>query len=101
MRRRGKTGGKAVKTQRHKTLTRCNASGGARPRSNGQETNVARELHEARRQQMAKSYRLRALLSDVPNCHYRSQSPCPLYSQKQTFAVQLGQVCFGPIADIN
>jgi hypothetical protein len=43
MRRRGKAGGKTIKTQRHKTLTRRHAPGGARPRSNGQETNVVRE----------------------------------------------------------
>ena len=61
MRRRGKAGGKTIKTQRHKTLTRRHAPGEARPRSNGQETNVVRELHEAREQQMATAEILRVI----------------------------------------
>src|SRR5450759_2009081 len=61
MLRRDKAGGKAVKTQRLKTLKRRNAPKAARRRSSliaGKETNVARltrELEEALRQQTATS----------------------------------------------
>ena len=61
MRRRAKTGSNAAKTQRRKTLTRSDAPEGARPRSNGEEANVARELHEARDQQMATAEILRVI----------------------------------------
>src|SRR5678816_2380489 len=61
MRRRGKTSGKAAKTQRDKTLTRRLAPGGTRTRSNGQKTSAARELHEAREQQMATAEILRVI----------------------------------------
>ena len=61
MRRRSKVGGEAAKPQRHKTLTRCDAPESARPGSNGEEANVARELHEARQQQMATAEILRVI----------------------------------------
>ena len=51
MTRRDKAGGKTAKARRPKTSNRHNAPG--RARSNGQEKNIARELHEAREQQMA------------------------------------------------
>jgi class 3 adenylate cyclase/putative methionine-R-sulfoxide reductase with GAF domain len=59
MRRRDKAGGKAIKTRRHKTLTRRNAPKAARRRSSfaaDKNTNVAqltRELKETREQQVA------------------------------------------------
>ena len=61
MRRRNKTGGKAAKTQRRKTLSRRNAPKSARNRRSSaarQETEVARltrELHKSREQQAATS----------------------------------------------
>jgi GAF domain-containing protein len=61
MRLRSKVGGKALKPRRHKTLTRSDAPDGASPHSIGQEANVARELHEARRQQMATAEILRVI----------------------------------------
>ena len=67
MRRRDKTGGKAAKTQRPKTLKRRNAPKAARRRSSlaaGKETNVARltrELNEAREQQTATSEVLKVI----------------------------------------
>ena len=61
MRLRSKVGGKALKPRRHKTLTRCDAPEGASPRSVGEEENVARELHEARRQQTATAEILRVI----------------------------------------
>jgi hypothetical protein len=45
MTRRDKAGGKTAKARRPKTSNRHNAPG--RARSNGQEKNIARELHEA------------------------------------------------------
>src|SRR5215470_17526998 len=64
MRRRGKAGNKTVKMQRHETLTRRNAPKGTRRRGIDEETNVvalARELHEAREQQMATAEILRVI----------------------------------------
>ena len=61
MRRRSKVGGEKLKPRRHKTLTPCDAPESARPRSNGDEANVARELHEARKQQMATAEILRVI----------------------------------------
>ena len=58
MRRRDKASGRAAKAQ-PKRLKRCDAPEGARPRSNGEEENVARELYEAREQQMATAEILR------------------------------------------
>ena len=69
MRRRDKTGGKAVKTQRPKTLTRRNVPKAARRRKSpagGQEAEVARfarELEEAREQQTATSELLKVISS--------------------------------------
>jgi GAF domain-containing protein len=61
MRRRGKAGGKIIKAQRPQTLTRRIAPEGISSRSNRQETNIARELHEAREQQMATAEILRVI----------------------------------------
>ena len=61
MRRRSKVGGEKLKPRRPKMLTRRDAPEGARPRSNGEEANVARELHEARKQQMATAEILRVI----------------------------------------
>ena len=58
MRRRSKVGGEKLKPQRPKTLTRRDAPEGARP---GEEASVARELHEARKQQMATAEILRVI----------------------------------------
>jgi hypothetical protein len=61
MRRRGKADGKTIKAQRRKTLTRRVAPEGISSPSNRQETNIARELHEARDQQMATAEILRVI----------------------------------------
>ena len=67
MRRRDKAGGKAVKTQRPKTLKRSNAPKAPHRRSSitaGKETNVAqltRDLIEAREQQTATSEVLKVI----------------------------------------
>jgi signal transduction histidine kinase len=58
---RGKAGGKTIKRERQKTLKRRNAPVGASPRRNGEETNVARELHDAREQQRATAEILRVI----------------------------------------
>ena len=69
MRRRDKAGGKAVKTQRPKTLKRRNAPKAPHRRSSitaGKETNVAqltRDLIEAREQQTATSEVLKVISS--------------------------------------
>ena len=61
MRRRGKAGGKTIKAQRPKTLTRRIVPEGISSRSNREETNIARELHEAREQQVATAEILRVI----------------------------------------
>ena len=61
MRRRGKADGKTIKAQRRKTLTRRVAPEGISSPSNRQETNITRELHEARDQQMATAEILRVI----------------------------------------
>ena len=61
MRRRGKAGGKTLKAQRPKTLTRRIVPEGISSRSNREETNIARELHEAREQQVATAEILRVI----------------------------------------
>jgi two-component system, NtrC family, sensor kinase len=61
MRRRGKADGKTIKAQRRKALTRRVAPEGISSPSNRQETNIARELHEARDQQMATAEILRVI----------------------------------------
>src|SRR6266550_2411314 len=60
MPRRGKAGGKSIKAQRSKTLTRRIAPEGMSSHSNRQE-NIARELHEAREQQIATAEILRVI----------------------------------------
>jgi GAF domain-containing protein len=67
MRRRDKSGGKAVKAQRRKTLTRRSGPKAARSRNSlatNEETNIAgltRELFDAREQQMATAEILRVI----------------------------------------
>ena len=61
MRRRGKAGGKTLKAQRPKTLTRRNVPESISSRSSREETNIARELHEAREQQVATAEILRVI----------------------------------------
>ena len=69
MRRRDKTGGKAAKTQRRKTLARRNTPKTARHRSSlaaGKETNIAqltRELAEAREREAATAEVLKVISS--------------------------------------
>ena len=60
MPRRGKAGGKSIKAQRSKTLTRRIAPEGMSSHSNRQE-NIARALHEAREQQIATAEILRVI----------------------------------------
>ena len=68
MRRRDKTGGKAVKTQRPETLKRRSALKTARhrkPGATGKQTNVAqltRELAEAREREAATTEVLKAII---------------------------------------
>ena len=61
MRRRSKVGGEKLKSRSPKMLTRRDAPEGAHRRSKGEEANVARELHEARKQQMATAEILRVI----------------------------------------
>jgi hypothetical protein len=75
MRLRDKSGGKAVKAERRKTLTRRSALKASRnPLATDQETNVAgltRELFDAREQQMATAEILRVIRSPFrfwPDC---------------------------------
>ena len=61
MRRRSKVGGEKLKPRRPKMLRRRDAPEGAHRRSDGEEANVARELYEARKQQMATAEILRVI----------------------------------------
>src|SRR4029450_6556267 len=91
MRRRDKTGGKAVKTQRSQTLTRRNAPKAARHRSNGaasKKTNVARlarELKEARAQQGAATDGLKVI----------SRSPTDVQRVFNMIAERAARLCEG------
>jgi class 3 adenylate cyclase/putative methionine-R-sulfoxide reductase with GAF domain len=96
MRRRNKTGGKAVKTQRRKTLSRRNAPKSARNRRSSaarQETEVARltrELHESREQQAATSEVLGVI----------SSSPGELGPVFQAILENATRICGGRLANL-
>src|SRR5215467_10097189 len=61
MRMRGKPSGKTIKRERQKTLKRRNSPVGASACRNGDQTNLARELHDAREQQRATAEILRVI----------------------------------------
>src|SRR5215471_8102669 len=61
MRMRGKPGGKTIKRERQKMLKRRNSPVGASACRNGDQTNLARELHDAREQQRATAEILRVI----------------------------------------
>ena len=96
MRRRDKAGGKAAKTQRHKTLSRRNAPKSARNRRSSaarQETEVARltrELHESREQQAATSEVLGVI----------SSSPGELGPVFQAILENATRICGGRLANL-
>ena len=96
MRRRNKTGGKAAKTQRRKTLSRRNAPKSARNRRSSaarQETEVARltrELHEAREQQAATSEVLGVI----------SSSPGELGPVFEAILENATRICGGRLANL-
>ena len=96
MRRRDKAGGKAVKTQRHKTLKRRNAPKSARNRRSTaarQETEVARltrELREAREQQAATSEVLGVI----------SSSPGELGAVFEAILENATRICGGRLANL-
>jgi GAF domain-containing protein len=96
MRRRNKTGGKAVKTQRRKTLSRRNAPKSARNRRSSaarQETEVARltrELHESREQQAATSEVLGVI----------SSSPGELGPVFEAILENATRICGGRLANL-
>ena len=96
MRRRAKTGGKAAKTKRRKTLSRRSAPKGARNRGSsaaGQETEVARlarELREAREQQAATSEVLGVI----------SSSPGELGPVFEAILENATRICSGRLANL-
>ena len=96
MRRRNKTGGKAAKTQRRKTLSRRNAPKSARNRRSSaarQETEVARltrELHESREQQAATSEVLGVI----------SSSPGELGPVFEAILENATRICGGRLANL-
>ena len=96
MRPRDKAGGKAVKTQRHKTLKRRNAPKSARNRRSSaarQETEVARltrELREAREQQAATSEVLGVI----------SSSPGELGAVFEAILENATRICGGRLANL-
>ena len=96
MRRRNKTGGKAAKTQRRKTLSRRNAPKSARNRRSSaarQETEVARltrELHASREQQAATSEVLGVI----------SSSPGELGPVFEAILENATRICGGRLANL-
>ncbi len=96
MRRRAKTGGNKVKTQRRKTLSRLNAPKNARNRRHSaasQETDVARltrELHEAREEQAATSEVLGVI----------SSSPGELGPVFEAILENATRICAGRLANL-
>ena len=96
MRRRNKTGGKAAKTQRRKTLSRRNAPKSARNRRSSaarQETEVTRltrELHESREQQAATSEVLGVI----------SSSPGELGPVFEAILENATRICGGRLANL-
>ena len=96
MRRRNKTGGKAAKTQRRKTLSRRNAPKSGRNRRSSaarQETEVARltrELHESREQQAATSEVLGVI----------SSSPGELGPVFEAILENATRICGGRLANL-
>jgi GAF domain-containing protein len=94
MRRRGKAGGKAIKTQRRKALKRRNAPKTARRRSTAATTQevarLTRELDEAREQQSAISEILRAI----------SNSPGNVQPVLDTVAKHAARICEAQVVDI-